>query len=121
MINRIRDQLLAIIDNVINMINFVSSPNKNKVSQRGIPIFHCDIPIYTHGPTTNKEFSIACVRSSDIKDEDRKTRLEIFMIGQTRMLVDEDTIPWEEQDFIYLCDYENFCHQEKTGKYLFWD
>ena len=84
-------------------------------------VFQCDIPKYTQGPITGKDIPIPCVRSGDIEDEERRNRLEEFMRGQTRIMVDEEIIPFEEQDFIYLCDYINFCHKEKTGKALFWD
>ena len=46
-----------------------------------------------------------------------KAAINKFMHGQTA--------PWIEganpQDYIYLHDFANFLHKERTGKELFWD
>ena len=73
-----------------------------------------DVPVY-------KIFieKIPCVRYSDVIPEDKRERLKKFMIGQTAPFI--DTLPIEEQDYIYLDDYLNFLYKEKTGKEKFWD
>ena len=102
-------------DNVVSAVEgAVSNAQARRIvtmSNINIPVL-CDIPVYIQGPITGKDHLLSFVRISDIKDENERERLNLFMQGKYRLLVDEEMIPMDEQDFIYLFHYEEFCSRK---------
>lgn len=61
-----------------------------------------------------KEIMKDCIRIRNIPKEEQERFLK-FMKGQTRPLF--TSLPMEDNDFVYKCDYENF----KADGRLFFD